>query len=398
MHTTPEPSPTMTSPGRTRTPPQLTGSLTAVTASLVRPVSGVMWRANTGNWCSTISSRSRTPPSATRPAMPLSLAAKVASPPKVETQCPLLSMTRTSPARAASITLPMLKSSDVKSPRLPVISRTVTARPTHRVPGTIWVRPASTPSKPTSSRALASVGVANFANLFKTSSDTLMTLLHPWRHRRAMRCIGEVVSSRPPFYNRGREHACSPPPHPSCCCFGAGDPRDGQPGVGGDLRRQAGDGARRPLPLRGAGESQSARQLARQGAGHAGARRRLRRLQQGIGGGLPLRPEGWASRVRRRRTSRPRLERRKSSVLEAAAHVVLGDIVQLLDQHILDEADAQPLVHAVPDLLGQPLEVPLLELPEIDALAAIDRLEGLIEQKHVRLHRQMLHRLAVDGE
>ena len=34
-----------------------------------------------------------------------------------------------------------LKSSDVKSPRWPVISRTVTARPTQRVPGTIWARP-----------------------------------------------------------------------------------------------------------------------------------------------------------------------------------------------------------------------------------------------------------------
>src|SRR5205085_2339339 len=79
--------------GRTSTPPQATGTLMAVIARRVRPVSGVMWRANTGSLCSSISSRSRTPLSATRPPTPLSLAASVARPPQVETQWPPLSMT-----------------------------------------------------------------------------------------------------------------------------------------------------------------------------------------------------------------------------------------------------------------------------------------------------------------
>ena len=74
---------------------------------------------------------------------------------------------------------PTLNSAEVKSPRLPVVSRTVTARPTQRVPGTIWPRPCMTPSKATSSSALAMVGVASVAKAFRMSSDTVMGgLLH----------------------------------------------------------------------------------------------------------------------------------------------------------------------------------------------------------------------------
>ncbi len=47
-----------------------------------------MCRVKTGKRCSSISSWSRTPPSTTRPPMPLILAAKVARPPQVETAWP----------------------------------------------------------------------------------------------------------------------------------------------------------------------------------------------------------------------------------------------------------------------------------------------------------------------
>src|SRR5262249_24098684 len=85
---------------------------------------------------------------------PFVLAANVASPPQVETQCPPLSITMMLPAPAASITSPTLNSSEVKSPRAPVTWRTVTARPAQRVPGTTCVKPRITPVKAISSSAL----------------------------------------------------------------------------------------------------------------------------------------------------------------------------------------------------------------------------------------------------
>ena len=160
-----------------------------------------MCRANTGNLCSIISSWSRTPPSATSPPTPLTLAARVASPPNVETHWPPLSMTRMSPGRAASIMSPTLKSSDVKSPRRPVISRIVTARPTQRVPGTTCASPSITPSNSTSSRALAMVGVARAVNFVRISSETLM-LSSAMTESADLRRTPEVVSSPGLVHNR----------------------------------------------------------------------------------------------------------------------------------------------------------------------------------------------------
>src|SRR5581483_9874266 len=351
MHTTPEPSPTITSPGRTRTPPQLTGSLVATTASRERPVSGVMWRANTGKACSIISSRSRTPVSATSPAIPLSLAASVASPPKVDTQCPPLSMTRTSPGLAASMMRPTLKSSEVKSPRRPVTSRTVTARPTQRVPGTIWVRPTSTPSKATSSSALAMVGVARPLNLSRTSS---LTLMGPFGGLIGARSTAAGTAGYPPRHRsrivartdaqRRHTHACNFPHRLRISLAHRLCPR--RPGRGGHLRRSAGERARRSLALRGAGQAEGTRQLARQGTRHADAGRRLRRLQPRTGDVLPVHPRGRAPHLHRHRQPVPGLATGASlptgvmpQFREAKARQPQGASEQSLDLALVVEAD-----------------------------------------------------------
>ena len=133
------------------------------------------------------------------------------------------------------------------------------------------------------------VGVASCVNFATTSSDTLMALLlrRPDRTARLCAVAGKSYRSRTQFTTDG---ACMPAIRfllataPALWLLAA----TAGPAAAATCADRPVTRARRSLALRGAGEGQGARQLARQGARAAGARRRLRRLEQGAGGRLPL--------------------------------------------------------------------------------------------------------------